>query len=243
MKALIIENETAASELLSTILTDYCSSIQLQGTATDIKEGFKAIEEHCPDVVFLDIELDDGLSFQLLDLIQERNFHVIFTTGYDQYALEAFRYDAVDYILKPYTPKAVLEAVNRLTQRERATHSFKKLNELIEEKSRSSKRISLPTSKGIRLCFEQDISRLEASSSYCTVFLRDGEKITISKPLCEIEKGLSTDYFFRVHTSHTVNIQQVKELINQDGGYIEMMDGTQVPLARRRKQEFKNLLK
>ncbi len=243
MKALIIENEMAAAELLSTILNDYCSSIDLKATAKTIKEAFNRIEEHNPDVLFLDIELDDGLSFELLDLIQERNFHIIFTTAYDQYALNAFRYDAVDYILKPYTPKSVIEAVSRLSKRENVKHSFQKLNELIEERTKPTNRIALHTAKGIRLCADDEIIRLEASSSYCTVFFQDGEKVMISRPLGDIEKSLPEDHFHRVHTSHTININQVKQVVHDDGGYIIMIDGTQVPLARRRKQEFINLLK
>lgn len=243
MRTLIIENEKAAAELLTTIVTDYCQGVDVCGVVPTIKEGFQMIEKEKPQLVFLDIELDDGLSFDLLDMLNERDFHIIFTTAFDQYALKAFRYSAIDYILKPYTPKSVVEAVGRVEKRTKETLTYEQLNQLIDSNKSQNDRISLPTSKGIRMCDPNEISKLEASSSYCTVHMSDGEKILISKPLGDVEKHLPEDIFFRVHSSHTINIRKVKNVINQDGGYIELQDGSQVPLARRRKQEFINLLK
>ena len=244
MRTLIIENEKSASELLSAIITDYYPSLELLGVETNIKDAFQAIRKLQPELIFLDIELDDGLSFELLDLLQTNNFRIIFTTAYDQYALKAFRYDAVDYILKPYSPKSVVDAVQRVMDRENSVKSFDQLNELITEKVNSiSERISFQTGDGIRLCKVDEIVRLEASSSYCMVFLEGGEKLLISKPLGDIEKKLPESEFYRVHASHTVNVGKVKKVIHQDGGYIELLDGKNIPLSRRRKQEFINLIK
>jgi len=242
MKAVIIENETAATRLLTKIIVDYCPSIEIVGTAVSIKEGFQLLSLKQPDVVFMDIELDDGQSFELLDMMEKQHFHIIFTTAYDQYALKAFRYDAVDYLLKPYMPKTVVAAVERVQDRFTSNTVFKKLHKIIEGDS-TPQRISLSTSKGIRMCAIEDIKHIEAAASYCNVILVDDEKILISKSLSELEKLLPKDHFFRVHASHTVNLAQVKNVINEDGGYVELHDGSQVPLARRRKQEFIDQLK
>ncbi len=242
MKAIIIENETSASRLLSNILEEYCPSIEVLGIAASNKEGFKLIHSRKVDLIFLDIELDDGQSFELLDMIEQKNFKIIFTTAYDQYAIKAFRYDAVDYLLKPYTPKSVVGAVKRVEERQSSTAVFNKLNKLIE-KAPSSKKIPLSTSKGIRMCHVENIKRIEAAASYCTVHFMDGEKLLISKPLAELEKSMPAQQFFRVHASHSVNLAHVKAVVNEDGGYIELVDGSQVPLARRRKQEFIEQLK
>ena len=244
MRTLIVENEKNASELLTGIIAEYYPSIELIGVAPSVVDAFNIIKSENPDLVFLDVELDDGLSFDLLDLLKERPFRIIFTTAFDQYALKAFRYDAVDYILKPYTPSAVVEAIQRVSEREESSKTFQKLNALLDAKENSKvQRIALHTSKGLRLCDVNEIIRLEADSSYCTVYLENEEKVMLSRPLGEIEKKMPVGSFYRVHTSHSVNVHKVKQVIQQDGGYIEMKDGTQIPLARRRKQEFINLLK
>lgn len=239
MKAIIIENEPSASKLLMNILESYCTGIDIIAVGTSIKQGFQLIQSHDPDLVFLDIELDDGQSFDLIEMFESKRFKIIFTTAYDQYALKAFRYDAVDYILKPYTPKSVSTAVNRVLERSKDHKAFQKLNEIITNGT-SANRLSLATSEGIRICEINEIVRLEASSSYCTVYLSNDEKLLVSKPLGDIEARLPKHQFFRVHTSHTVNCNYVKNIINQDGGAVELKDGKLLPLARRRKQEFIN---
>jgi len=242
MKALIIENEISASKLLIKILEDYCNGIEVAAVGKSIKEGFQLIQSHDPDLVFLDIELDDGQSFDLIEMFETKRFKIIFTTAYDQYALKAFRYDAVDYILKPYTPKSVSTAVNRVLEREKDSKSFQKLNDIIKN-GMSTDRLSLSTSEGIRICNINEIVRLEASSSYCTLYLSNDEKLMVSKPLGDIEEKLPKHQFFRIHTSHTVNCDYVKNIISQDGGAVELKDGKLLPLARRRKQEFIEQLK
>jgi len=242
MKAVIIENENAAARLLNKIIHDYCPYVEIVGEAATIVEGFQLLNTSRPELVFLDIELDDGQSFELLDMMEKWQFNVIFTTAYDQYALKAFRYEAVDYILKPYTPKAIVAAVARVQERYSGKTVLKKLNNIINEASHT-KRIPLSTAQGIRMCSVDNIKHIEAAASYCTVRLLSNEKIMISKPLSEVEKLLPASQFFRVHASHTVNLSQVKNVINSDGGYVELHDGTQVPLARRRKQDFIEQLK
>jgi two-component system LytT family response regulator len=242
MNAIIIENEVSANKLLTKILEDYCTGINIVAIGTSIKEGFQLIQTLDPDLVFLDIELDDGQSFDLIEMFETKRFKIIFTTAYDQYALKAFRYDAVDYILKPYTPKTVSIAVNRVLEREKENKSFQKLNDIIEN-GISTNRLSLSSSEGIRICDIDEIVRLEASSSYCIVHLSNDEKLMVSKTLGDIEDKLPKHQFYRIHASHTVNCKYVKKIINQDGGGVELKNGKLLPLARRRKQEFINQLK
>lgn len=241
MKAIIIEDEVAAINLLSKIVENYCPNIELVANASNIEDGLCLIESANPDLVFLDLKLQDRLSFELLDQLEECSFYLIITTAYDEYAIKAFKYDAIDYILKPYVPKDIISAVSRVLEKEKSNAVFKKLNSILD-RSKNRHRISLATNEGIRICSEEEITRIEASGSYCKVFLVE-ENLMISKPLAEIERLLSSENFIRVHSGHTVNKNFVKSFKNADGGYIEMNDGAQVPIARRRKQYFFNQIK
>ena len=238
LKAIIIEDEIAATNLLSKIIRDYCPQINLVGDASNIATGIELIEKSHPELVFLDLRLQDKLSFEILDQIQDRAFYLIITTAYDEYAVKAFKYDAIDYILKPYVPKDIIAAINRVVEKKQSLSVFKKLHALLDQ-SKKEERISLATNEGIRLCKADEILRMEADGSYCKVYLKD-ETLILSKPLAEIERNLPKEIFLRVHKGHTINKNYVKSFKNADGGYIEMSDGTQVPIARRRKQDFIN---
>jgi len=239
----IIEDEVDAQSLLSGIIREYCPSLQLVGIASNIKDGIALLEKTKPELVFLDIEIEDGTSFQLLDRLKHMSFKVIFTTAYDQYALKAFKYGAIDYLLKPYSPQDVLKSIERVRRTQYDQAIFNRLDYLIKQNTSTGRnKISIPTSEGMNLVSVNDIIRLEADRSYCYVFLSDGERMLVSKPLKDFERQLPSDLFFRVHSTHLINMDYIKKYIKEDGGSIELNDGSCVPIARRRKQEFLDLL-
>ena len=241
-RAVIIEDELDAQNLLSNILEKYCSNMQVVGIASDIHEGIQMINSIKPDLVFLDIQLGEQTGFQLLDQLDNPSFQLVITTAYQDFAVKAFEYEAIDYVLKPYTPKTITSAVERVMKRT-STHSiYQKLETLFQEKKGVSK-INLPTTDGIILINSEDIVRVEADRSYSCIYLINGQKEIVSKPLKEIQEQLSSHLFYRLHSSHLINLQQLEKYSNEDGGYAFMSDQSQIPIARRRKNEFLDRIK
>ncbi|MFT6334721.1 MAG: two-component system LytT family response regulator [Saprospiraceae bacterium] len=243
VRVVIIENEVDAQSLLSSIIQEYCPSLELVGMAKNINDGLSLIENTRPDLVFIDIEIDGGTSFQLLDKLVHMSFKIIFTTAYDQHALKAFKYGAVDYLLKPYSPQDVLKSVERVRRTLYDQAIFNRLDFLIKNnKPEHNKKMSIPTSEGVSVISVNDIVKVEADRSYCFICLSDGERMLVSKPLKEIEENLPSKMFFRVHTTHLINMEYIKKYVKEDGGYVIMNDGSSVPIARRRKQHFLEML-
>ncbi|MFT4534009.1 MAG: two-component system LytT family response regulator [Saprospiraceae bacterium] len=243
VRVAIIENEVDAKPLLSSIIREYCPSLELVGMAKNIEDGLSLIESMKPDLVFLGIEIDGGTSFQLLDRLVHMSFKIIFTTAYDRYALKAFKYGAVDYLLKPYSPQDVLKSVERVRRTLYDQAIFNRLDFLMKSnKSEHNKKMTIPTSEGVSVISVNDIIRVEADRSYCFICLSDGERMLVSKPLKDLEKSLPRALFYRVHTTHLINMEYIKRYVKEDGGCVMMNDGSSVPIARRRKQHFLKML-
>lgn len=239
VRVAIIENEQDAQSLLSSIIREYCPSLELVGIAKNISDGLLLIESTKPDLIFLDVEIDGGTSFQLLDKLMYMSFKVIFTTAHDHYAFKAFKYGAVDFLLKPYSPQDVLKAVERVRKNLYDQAIFNRLDFLIKNnKSDQNIKLNISTSEGVSVISVNDIIRVEADRSYCFICLSDGERVLVSKPLKELENSLPDNMFFRVHTTHLINKEYIKRYIKEDGGCVVMNDGSSVPIARRRKQQF-----
>ena len=157
----------------------------------------------------------------------------------DNYAYKGFKYEAIDYVLKPYSPKAILSAVDRVKKYDVDDVVFRKLSALAMPVARlSNTRISLSTEEGLHLVEYDDIVRLIAQRAYCEIILKQDQRIIVSKSMGELEKQLPQSKFFRVHSGHMVHTKYVKQVCNKDGGYLVMCDGSQVPVARRRRQDF-----
>ena len=240
IRTLIVEDEKHALELLSSIVNDYCSELELLESASSLAEGKRLIDTLRPDLVFLDIQLGDDSGFDLLRELVHKDFKLIITSAYDHYALEGFKHEAIDYILKPYSPSLIVSAINRVKKQRKEEEVFEKLAAIIrpQEASLAHNKLSISTSDGVHLVDYDNIIRLEAQKSYCEIRLKDKSKLLVSKSMGEIEKQLPQTKFFRVHSGHLVHMACVSQISNQDGGYLIMTDGSQVPLARRRKQEF-----
>jgi len=239
-KAVIIDDENFSRELLSNLLLKYCKSIQLIGEADSVKSGFELLSEVNPDVVFLDIQMQDGTGFDLLEKIIDVHFKIIFVTSHDQYAIRAFKYNVMDFLLKPIHPDRLISAVNKL-QKDFTLDLKNKIEVLINNKN-SIEKIALPASDGIRLVKINEIVRCVSDSNYTTFNLSNGEKVLVSKTLKEYEDILSQMRFYRIHKSHLINLNFVEKYIQGEGGYVIMEDGSEVEVSRRRKEEFLTIL-
>ena len=238
-KTLIIEDEIDAQMLLSKILEENHPDIELRGIADSISQALNALESNEIDLLFVDIELKDGNAFDLLSQIDFRNYKIIFTTAYENFAIDAFKYHAVDYLLKPYSPSMVSDALSKLKSTKLDQNLIKELRSVMSQAQTGAiKKIKIPTSDGVHFFVLEEILHVEADRSYSKIYLSTGEKKLLSKPLKEIENLLDSNVFFRTHASHLVNLNHVKRIANQDGGYAELVDGSQIPIARRRRQDF-----
>ena len=240
IRALIIEDEKNAIELLSGILAEYCPELTLVGSASSVEEGRNLIELKKPDLVFLDIQLGEDRGYDIIDRLIHKDFKLVITSAYNQYAMEGFKYEAIDYILKPYSPTSIVSAVQRVKRYKGDEYVFSQLSSMIKSDSAQSnhKKLQVSTTEGIHILDYDDIIKVEANKAYCQIHRADGTKLLVSKSIGSIEKKLPPQFFFRVHSGHIVHLRYVKQICNQDGGYLVMTDDSQVPIARRRKQEF-----
>ena len=238
---IIIDDEPDAVDFISSIIGEYCPALEVKGTANNVKDGVQLIRKIKPELVFLDVEMPNGTGFDLLTHFPEKNFDVIFITAFNHYAIKAIKFSAVDYILKPINIHEFIEAVNKVIHK-RTTNSFmgNENFEALLENIRSSPptRLVIPTSDGREYLNPKDIIRIEADRSYSWFFINNRKKILVSKHLKEFQDLLNDRNFFRPHNSHLINLDFVKKFVRHDGGYIEMIDGSIVPISRNRKDLF-----
>jgi two-component system, LytTR family, response regulator len=238
IRAVIIDDEEEGRNTVNNILTQYCDSIHVVGQADGVSKGKELILSKQPDIVFLDIQMADGTGFDLLEQLPKVDFRVIFVTAYDQYALKAIKYSALDYILKPIDPQQLIDAVNKFKVLESNFHIMaEQIKTLFGFKSGFEK-IALPTSEGLRFVKVDNIIRCESDNNYTSFFLRTGERILVTKTLKEFEETLSDSNFVRVHQSHLINLNYVERYIKGEGGSVIMSDGSEVEVSRRRKEAF-----
>lgn len=243
LKAIIIDDELKGRIALRQKILDYCKDIQITGEAESGEEGLRLIEKHHPDIVFLDIEMPRMNGFEMLKQVKNKKFHIIFTTAYDQYAITAIKYSAFDYLLKPIDIEELKSAIARISQQD-IHHTEKKLDALEQNLGSKKKfnKIAVPTIQGLLFFDINTIIHLEAQSNYTILYFTDHPKLIASKTLKEFEELLPMDIFFRTHHSHIINLNFIKRYIKGDGGQIEMQNGSYVDVARRKKEEFLNLI-
>lgn len=243
LKAIIIDDEKKGRIALRQKVLDYCKDVQVLGEAENGEEGLHLIEKHQPDIVFLDIEMPRMNGFEMLRKIPDKNFHIIFTTAYDQYAITAIKYSAFDYLLKPIDIEELKSAVARIGKH--STYQTGKKLEALEQNLSDKKlfnKIAIPTIQGLLFFDIHTIIHLEAQSNYTVLYFSDQSKLTASKTLKEFEELLPESVFFRIHHSHIINLNFIKRYIKGDGGQIEMQNGNYVDVARRKKEEFLKLI-
>ena len=241
LKALIVDDEFRSREFLKSLVEEFCPDIKITGMAATVDEAVSLINSQKPDLVFLDIELQTGTGFDVLQQFAEPKFHVVFTTAYDHYAIKAIKFSAVDYLLKPIDVEELEKAVEKAKNKVESNTSKQTISMLLEnlrKPANTDYSITLATSEGLEFVPLQNIIRLEASGPYTYFFLKEGKKIMVSKNLKEYETMLGDYNFFRVHNSHIINMKEVKRMIKTDGGYAVMNDESMIAISPKKREDF-----
>jgi two-component system LytT family response regulator len=234
IKAVIIDDIPQAVDLLRNDLKTYCPEVEVIGDAPGVVSGTKMLKSLEPEVVFLDIELQDGTGFDILEILGDISFKVIFTTASDEYAIRAFRFSAIDYLLKPINPEDLQQAVAKVKQQPDSRERIDLLLDAVKDRA-APRKLALHTLDKIQVADIQDIIRCESSGNYTTFYFINGQQLLVTKTLKEFENLLEAHGFIRVHQSHLVNADQIKEYIKTEGGYLVMKDGTHVSVSVRKK--------
>lgn len=243
MKAIIIEDEERSRIVLQNLLETYCPEIEIAGTADSVSSGVKLIREVHPEILFLDVQISGGTGFDVLEKIHDIKIAVIFTTAYDTYALKAFKFSAMDYLLKPIDIEELKAAVKKaITSHHHEEDQYKIQNLLSNLKNPNEDPVLLvSTMEAVEFVRIRDIVRCEAQGAYTQLYLRDARPVMVSKVIKEFEFLLQDYGFYRVHQSHLINLKEVRKYVKSEN-YLLMRDGAQIQLARSRKDEFFNVL-
>ncbi len=242
VKAVLIDDEQHNCETLSLLLKRYCPAVRVIAAYTDPQKAVQEIPELQPDLLFLDVLMPAMTGFDLLEQLGEQlSLKVIFVTAYNEYALKAIKFSALDYLLKPIEIEELQRAVAKAEKAQNVSSTVEQLQllrENLESMQSGPKRIALTTLDGLIFVETKEIIRCEAESNYTIVHVKNGNTVAVSKSLIEFERLLGDFHFFRVHNSHLINVNHIAEYHRGDGGYLVMSDKALVDVSRRRKEAF-----
>ena len=241
LNVLIIEDEVHSRETLKTLLMDYCEDVNVMGMTGSLEEAVALINELHPELVFLDIELQTGTGFDVLNQVGQRNFEVIFTTAFEQYALKAIKFSSIDYLLKPIDLDELHEALQKARQKKDQLQTSRQLDLLLKNignKSDQKRKICLSTADGLEFIKVRNIIYCEANGSYTDFHIKPDIKLIVSKNLKEYEQMLVDYDFMRVHNSFLVNLHEVKKFVRSEGGYILMNNDAQISISQNKREDF-----
>jgi len=240
LSAVIIDDEQNNIDNLRSLLAEYCPQVDVVAGAGNAAEGKSSILQYSPDLVFLDIQMPGKNGFDLLQSLPNYDFEVIFVTAYDQYGIQAVKFAAIDYLLKPIDTDELKRAVEKVFLKSRQKKQNLQLENLLQllhhRQKKEEHRLALPTAKEIRYVRTADIVRCESSNSYTSFYLYNGEKLLVSRPVYEYEEVLKDYGFIRCHQSHLVNLKYVKSWVKEDGGYLYLEDKTEIPVSRNKRE-------
>lgn len=244
LRAVIIDDIDAIRNKNIELIREHCPGVTIMGEANSVESGIEVIRKFLPDLVFLDVEMPDGTGFDLLQQLKPITFKVIFITGFQDFAIKAFRFSAIDYLLKPIDPADLAEAVKKAEETLNKEAMELKFGTLLTnlERPKDLQKLVLKTADRLYSVNVQDIVNCESEKNYTTFYFINAPKLVVSTTLKEYETLLSPFGFFRVHQSHLINMQHFDHFIKTDGGTIVMKNKTTVPLAIRKKEEFLSLL-
>lgn len=245
MKIAIVEDELPTRELLKSMLGDLFQELEICGEADSVASGIAMISSTQPDIVLMDIELKDGNSFSILEQLPERSFSLIFITAFNHFAIQAFRFSACDYLLKPIHPHELSESIEKAISSIKANarvHSIDVLLENLSQKNSARRKLVLKTSESVHIVSVCDIVRAEADNNYTTFYLIDKSKILVSRTIKEYEQTLTESGFFRTHQSHLINLEYIKVFNRRDGGSLMLTDGSEIPVSSRKRQELMDVI-
>ena len=238
IRAIIVDDEPDCCESLSILLKKNCPEVNIAATFYSAERALAGINDIKPQLVFLDIEMPNMNGFEMLEKLSEINFDLIFTTSYDQYAIKAIRFSALDYLLKPVDREELQKAVKKVLHRlqKPLTRQLEILLQKINHTTNTIQRIALPTMEGLRLVPVDSIISCASEGNYTIFLMKDKQKIVVSRPLKEVEEMLEEHSFFRVHHSYIVNMNEIDRFIKSEGGYLVMSDGSSVDVSRSKKE-------
>ena len=243
LRTIIIDDEAHVRESLADMLKRHCPNAKVVGRSEGVKSGLKAIQTHHPDLVLLDIKMKDGTGFDLLEQIENIDFKIIFITAYDQYAIKAFKFSALDYLLKPVESTDLKEAIDKadkISQQEVKTQLNTLANNL-QTDDQSKKKIILKTFDNVHLVKVRDIVYAESDGRYSTIYLASGENVIVSNTLKHYHEMLGDFGFYRVHKSYLINLEHIRRFEKAEGGYVILETGAKVPVASRKREELLEL--
>jgi two-component system LytT family response regulator len=236
--ALIVDDEPYCCEVLNTLLQKYCPDVNIIALCSSGTEALKIIQEKQPQLVFLDVEMPKMNGFEMLEQLPSICFHLIFTTSYDQYALKAIRFSAIDYLLKPIDREELQKAVQKVKQhfQQPMTQQLEILLQKMAHPAPVINKLALPTMEGLQLVTIDTIISCESDSNYTNVLLKNKQKLVVSRTLKDIEEMLEDHSFARVHHSYLVNLNEVEKYVKGEGGYLVMSDGSAIDVSRSKKE-------
>lgn len=240
VRCIVVDDESKSRESLKILLEDFCGNADVLALCQNVEEGVNAIEKHNPDVVFLDIQMQGETGFDLLTKVKPINFEVIFTTAHSNYAIKAFKFSAIDYLLKPIDIEELKKAVEKVERKVNFNISAR-LEQLVQNLKPSAgqnHKLALPTLDGLIFVKIEEIIYCEASSNYTQIFTHDGKKHVVSRTLKEYEELLADHDFFRIHNSFLINLNSIKKYVRGEGGYVIMSNDVSLDVSKRKKEAF-----
>ncbi|GHN01038.1 DNA-binding response regulator [Cytophagales bacterium WSM2-2] len=243
LKAIIVDDERSGREMLETLLSSsFSQRIKVVALCQNVDEGVRAIQTHSPDVVFLDIEMPNESGFELIEKVNPLSAAIVFVTAYSQHAVQAFKVNALDYLLKPVQREELERTITRLEKTKTAGEVLTQQDLLQKIMSFSAQpKVGLPSLNGMIFIEVKDIIRCEASDNYTMIFTND-KKYVISRILKEVEESLKVHNFLRVHKSHLVNLEKVIKYLKHEGGTLVLQGNAEVPVGRQAKEELERRL-
>lgn len=241
-RAIIIDDEERAREGLSIMLQKYCPEVDIISLCANAKMGIEEIYAQGPDLVFLDVQMPEMSGFQMLEKLGKIDFDVIFVTAFDKYAIKAIKFSALDYLLKPVDIDDLIKAVQKVQQKQQKQSDFQSLLQNVHQVRNDLTRLAIPSENEIIIQEVKDILYCEADSSYTTIYVSGGGKMTVSKTLKEFENILPETKFCRIHHGTLVNIEHVTKYIKGEGGYVIVSNGQHLNVSRRKKESFIQML-
>ena len=240
LTAIIIDDETSSRNALRQKLANHCPEITIIAECETGEEGIKGIEGKRPDIIFLDVEMPRMNGFTMLQQLANKNFEVVFITAYDHYAIKAIKFSALDYLVKPVEVADLKIAVEKAVQKRTISAGNERLELLLQNlmNDKKDQRIAIPSMEGLQFVETGNIIYLEAKSNYTCFYLKNNEKITVTKTLKDFEELLPVSVFIRIHHSYIINKNLVEKYIKGEGGQVVMKNGIVLDVARRKKEEF-----
>ncbi len=241
IKVIIIEDEKNSRDILESMLLRHFKNIEILAVCKNAEEGRTAIENLHPDLALTDIELEQKPVFEMLQQLSSINFEIIFITAYEQYAIQAIKFSALDYLLKPFSLEDLSAAIKRYElkkDKQQSAQQYDALFHNLKHLQKDAKKIALPSSNGLIIVPVKEIIRCEAGINYTNFFLTTKQRILVAKTLKEFEDLLNDYDFVRVHNSHLINLHHIKSYTRGEGGTVTMSDGSEVDVSRRKKEEF-----